>query len=119
MTSHSHLVSKLPLYGRHGIRGLVIDPYNELEQQRGSHTETEYISALLGKVRTWGGLVGPLEVLTTQVWAHGLSSSSGNLGAIRLERTYATVYNVRKRNALVRLLAAYSTEEGMTVHMRW
>eukprot|EP00198_Chlamydomonas_reinhardtii_P001461 XP_001690797.1 predicted protein [Chlamydomonas reinhardtii] len=38
---------------RHGIRGLVIDPYNELEQQRGSQSETEYISAMLSKVKRW------------------------------------------------------------------
>ncbi|EFJ50968.1 hypothetical protein VOLCADRAFT_88130 [Volvox carteri f. nagariensis] len=42
---------------RYGIRGLVIDPYNELEQRRGAQTETEYVSALLGKgsgrVKRW------------------------------------------------------------------
>ncbi|KAG2451473.1 hypothetical protein HYH02_004071 [Chlamydomonas schloesseri] len=38
---------------RHGIRGLVIDPYNELEQQRGAQSETEYISAMLSKVKRW------------------------------------------------------------------
>jgi twinkle protein len=37
---------------RHGIRGLVIDPYNELEHKRPNNmTETEYISQLLGKVK--------------------------------------------------------------------
>jgi twinkle protein len=37
---------------RHGARGLVIDPYNELEHRRPSHmTETEYVSQLLGKVK--------------------------------------------------------------------
>jgi twinkle protein len=37
---------------RHGIRGLVIDPYNETEHQRPSNmTETEYVSQLLGKVK--------------------------------------------------------------------
>jgi twinkle protein len=37
---------------RHGIRGLVIDPYNELEHKRPSNqTETEYVSQLLGKVK--------------------------------------------------------------------
>ncbi|GIL47333.1 hypothetical protein Vafri_4176, partial [Volvox africanus] len=38
---------------RYGIRGLVIDPYNELEQRRGAQTETEYVSAMLGKVKRW------------------------------------------------------------------
>ena len=40
---------------RHGIRGLVIDPYNEVDHQRpGNQTETEYVSALLSKVRCCG-----------------------------------------------------------------
>jgi twinkle protein len=37
---------------RHGIRGLVIDPYNEIEHRRPANmTETEYVSQLLGKVK--------------------------------------------------------------------
>jgi twinkle protein len=37
---------------RHGIRGLVIDPYNEIEHRRPANmTETEYVSLLLGKVK--------------------------------------------------------------------
>jgi len=37
---------------RHGVRGLVIDPYNEIEHHRpASVTETEYVSQLLGKVK--------------------------------------------------------------------
>jgi hypothetical protein len=36
---------------RYGIRGLVIDPYNEMEHNRpGNQTETEYVSRLLSKV---------------------------------------------------------------------
>lgn len=37
---------------RHGIRGLVIDPYNELDHQRPSRqTETEYVSQMLTKIK--------------------------------------------------------------------
>lgn len=37
---------------RHGVRGLVIDPYNEIEHRRpGNQTETEYVSQLLGNVK--------------------------------------------------------------------
>ena len=37
---------------RYGIKGLVIDPYNEVESRRPSNmTETEYVSALLSKVK--------------------------------------------------------------------
>ncbi|OWM77330.1 hypothetical protein CDL15_Pgr028967 [Punica granatum] len=37
---------------RHGVRGLVIDPYNELDHQRPSNqTETEYVSQMLTMVK--------------------------------------------------------------------
>ncbi|KAL6991924.1 DNA helicase, partial [Sarracenia purpurea var. burkii] len=37
---------------RHGVNGLVIDPYNELDHQRPvSQTETEYVSQMLTKVK--------------------------------------------------------------------
>lgn len=37
---------------RHGVNGLVIDPYNELDHQRNaSQTETEYVSQMLTKVK--------------------------------------------------------------------
>ncbi|MEW5311410.1 MAG: hypothetical protein WDW38_003129 [Sanguina aurantia] len=37
---------------RYGIRGLVIDPYNELDHKREAHiNETEYVSAMLSKVK--------------------------------------------------------------------
>jgi hypothetical protein len=37
---------------RHGINGLVIDPYNEIEHRRPPNmTETEYVSEMLGKVK--------------------------------------------------------------------
>ena len=39
-------------HGRYGIRGLVIDPYNELDHQRPVHmNETEYVSQMLTKVK--------------------------------------------------------------------
>jgi twinkle protein len=37
---------------RHGIRGLIIDPYNEIEHKRPpGMTETEYVSQMLSKVK--------------------------------------------------------------------
>lgn len=39
---------------RHGVRGVVIDPWNELEHQRpAAMTETEYISQCLTKIRNF------------------------------------------------------------------
>lgn len=44
---------------RHGIRGLVIDPWNELDHTRPSGmTETEYISQALTKIRRFSRLHG-------------------------------------------------------------
>lgn len=39
------------LVARHGIRGLIVDPWNEFEHTRGNTTETEYISASLTQIR--------------------------------------------------------------------
>ncbi|SMF90870.1 twinkle protein [Azospirillum oryzae] len=40
---------------RHGIKALIIDPYNEIEHRRQpGKTETEYISEVLGKLRRFG-----------------------------------------------------------------
>jgi twinkle protein len=40
------------LVAQHGIRGLILDPWNEIEHQRGEGvTETDYISLALSKVR--------------------------------------------------------------------
>ena len=36
---------------RHGIDGLVIDPWNEIEHNRGAMSETDYISKSLTKIR--------------------------------------------------------------------
>jgi len=40
------------LVTRHGIRGLIVDPWNEFDHSRPNHqTETEYISTALGQIR--------------------------------------------------------------------
>lgn len=39
---------------RHGVKGLIIDPWNEIEHRKPMNlSETEYISATLSKVRRW------------------------------------------------------------------
>jgi len=40
------------LVGRYGLRGIVLDPYNNISKARPSHvTETEFVSQVLGKLR--------------------------------------------------------------------
>jgi hypothetical protein len=47
-----HLPSKKKIPNRYGIRGLLIDPYNELDHQRhSSMSETEYVSQMLTKIK--------------------------------------------------------------------
>lgn len=36
---------------RYNIKGLVIDPYNELDHTREFESETEYVSQMLSKVK--------------------------------------------------------------------
>lgn len=44
---------------RYGIKGLVIDPYNEIEHKRPSNqTETEYVSEMLRKVKKFAQMYG-------------------------------------------------------------
>lgn len=51
-------VAKAAVY-RYGIRGLVIDPYNELDHQRpSSMSETEYVSKMLTKVKRFAQTAG-------------------------------------------------------------
>ena len=57
-TTLDSLLSRLKVcVRRHGVKGFVLDPYNELEHQRPSAlSETEYIGQFLSKVRNFGRL---------------------------------------------------------------
>jgi twinkle protein len=47
----------MPALHRYGIRGLVVDPYNELSHERPGHvSETEYVSQMLSKVKRFAQL---------------------------------------------------------------
>jgi twinkle protein len=72
---------------RHGIRGLVIDPYNEIEHRRPANmTETEYVSQLLGKVKRFAQSHG------VHVWfvAHPAKLQRENGGS----RPVPTLYDI-------------------------
>lgn len=54
LTIEAVLEAAEKLLRRHGINGLVIDPWNELEHGRPKEmTETEYVSVVLGRIRRW------------------------------------------------------------------
>jgi twinkle protein len=70
---------------RHGIRGLVIDPYNEIEHRRPpGMTETEYVSQLLGKVKRFAQRHG------VHVWfvAHPAKMQRENGGSCPIPTLY-------------------------------
>lgn len=70
---------------RMGIRGLVIDPWNELEHSRpAGMTETEYVSASLTTVRNWARRRG------VQVWmvAHPTKLQKGEDGQYPVPTPY-------------------------------
>ena len=61
---------------QHGINGLIIDPYNELDHKRQSGmSETEYVSQFLSKVRRFARL----NDIAVWVVAHPIKSSRDNM----------------------------------------
>jgi twinkle protein len=74
---------------RYGIKGLVIDPYNEIEHNRkGGQSETEYISEMLAKVKRFARSLDihvwviahpakPNHVKNTKNWVPNLYDISG------------------------------------------
>jgi twinkle protein len=70
---------------RHGIRGLVIDPYNEIEHRRPREmSETEYVSQSLGKVKRFAQSHG------VAVWfiAHPLKMHRDSNGKVPIPTLY-------------------------------
>lgn len=53
VTLDTILAKALTIHTMTGIDGLLIDPWNELEGQRGGMSETDFISESLTKVRRW------------------------------------------------------------------
>ena len=51
------------LVRRHGIKCLVIDPYNRLENEQGSQNETQYVSRVLDKLTNFAQMNDVLVVL--------------------------------------------------------
>jgi twinkle protein len=70
---------------RHGINGLIIDPYNEIEHRRSpGQTETEYVSEILSKIKRFAQAHG------VHVWfvAHPAKLYRGQDGRLPLPTLY-------------------------------
>lgn len=72
------------LVRRKGIKGLVIDPYNRLENEQGNRNETQYISGLLDKLTNFSQHNDVLVVLM----AHPTKMSKNKDGQIEVPTLY-------------------------------
>lgn len=72
------------LVRRKGIKGLVIDPYNRLENEAGGRSETQYISGLLDKLTNFAQQNDILVVLM----AHPTKMSKNKEGQIEVPSLY-------------------------------
>lgn len=72
------------LVRRKGIKGLVIDPYNRLENEQGNRNETQYISALLDKLTNFAQQQDVLVVLM----AHPTKMNKNKDGQIEVPTLY-------------------------------
>lgn len=72
------------LVRRKGIKGLVIDPYNRLENEAGNRSETQYISALLDKLTNFAQMNDVLVVLM----AHPTKMCKNKEGQIEVPTLY-------------------------------
>ena len=72
------------LVRRKGIKGLVIDPYNRLENEAGGRSETQYISGLLDKLTNFAQQNDILVVLM----AHPTKMSKNKDGQIEVPTLY-------------------------------
>ncbi len=102
---------------RHGIKGLVIDPFNELESQRPPHqTETEYVSGLLSKVKRFAQSHG------VHVWfvAHPAKMYRGQDGKLPIPSLYDIAGSAHWVNkADVGIVVARDWDTGVvTVHVK-
>lgn len=72
------------LVRRHGVKALVVDPYNRLESEQGGQTETLYISEVLDKL---GGFAQRTDTLVFLV-AHPRKMERGDDGQHRVPSLY-------------------------------
>jgi twinkle protein len=85
--------AKVCIY-RFGVNGIVIDPWNELDHDFGSKTETQYISEKLGKIRRFARLNN------VHIWivAHPQKLSKGENGKYKAPTMYEISGGAHWRN---------------------
>lgn len=104
---------------RKGIRGLVIDPWNELEHNRpNGMTETEYISVSLKRIRQWGRRHG------VHVWivAHPQKLYKGHDGNYPVPTPYDISGSAHWRNKADNCVTVWrdfgATDSSVEIHVQ-
>jgi twinkle protein len=98
---------------RHGTRGLIIDPYNEVEASRPAHmTETEFVSQLISKCKRFAQLYG----VTVFLIIHPTKISSNGEAKEPMPGLYDMAGSAHWRNKADAALVVYRDfEEGRTI----
>ena len=106
MTIPTLLRTAKQLVARHGIRGLIIDPWNEFDHPRGTTTETEYISASLTQIRRFA------RNYSVHVWlvAHPQKLYSRDDGSYPIPRPYDISGSAHWRNKADNCLTIWRDE---------
>ncbi|KAJ4798700.1 toprim domain-containing protein [Rhynchospora pubera] len=104
---------------RHGVRGLVIDPYNELDHQRASNqTETEYVSQILTQIKRFA------QHHSCHVWfvAHPRQLQNWNGSAPNLYDISGSAHFINKCDNGIVIHRNHDPKlgpiDGVTVHVR-
>lgn len=104
---------------RYGIRGLVIDPWNEIDHSRlGGMTETEHISQMLTKIRTFARNHG------VHVWvvAHPTKLQKGPDGSYPVPTPYDVAGSAHWRNKADNCITIYrnirENDEQVEIHVQ-
>lgn len=104
VTLDSILEKATALVLRKGIQGLVIDPWNEVEHQRGDKlSETEYVSLCLGKIKRWNRKHN----VASWIVAHPTKMGKDINGKVEIPTLYSISGSANWRN---------KADVGITIH---
>lgn len=96
---------------RYGIKGLVIDPYNELDTRRGRDmSETEYVSCMLSKIKRFA------QHYECHVWfvAHPRTQRGSGAGGGSSTLSAPSMYDISGSAHFIN-----KADNGIVVHRPW
>ena len=101
---------------RDGIKGLIIDPWNEIEHNRGKESETDYVSKALSKVRKFSRV----NDMHTWIVAHPTKMQKRNDGIYPVPTPYDISGSAHWRNKADVCICVYRNfeTETTTIHIQ-